>query len=108
MSMHDAHWTQSEKKHARALFEQALERELAERLFEFKERAARAETADDMWSIRAYLQEAERELERKYDYRYSQLLIVFAQLLCEGRVTEEQLAFLSNEKLGYIHRVASP
>lgn len=107
MPIHDAHWTQSEKKHARALFEQALERELAERLSEFKARAARADTAEDMWSIRDYLQESERELERKYDYRYSQLLIVFGQLLREGRVTEVQLAFLSDEKLGYVHRVAS-
>jgi hypothetical protein len=107
MPIHDARWTQSEKKHARALFEHALERELAERLAEFKARAARASTADEMWSIRHYLQESGRELERKYDYRYSQLLIVFGRLLREGRVTEEQLAFLCQEKLGYLHRVAS-
>jgi len=64
MPMHDAHWTQSEKKHARLLFDQTLECELQERLFEFKARAARAKTVDDMWSIRDYLQQSERELER--------------------------------------------
>ncbi len=104
--MHDARWTQSEKKHARALFDQALERELGEHLANFKERAAPAKPAGDMWSIQDHLEQTQREIERKYDYRYSQLLFVFGQLLREHRVTEEQLAFLSEDKHGYIRRSA--
>ena len=105
--MYDARSTQSEKKHARTLFDLALERELGEYLAEFKKRAANAKTAEDMWSIRDYLEKIGREVDQKYDYRYSQLLIVFGRLLRERRVTEDQLAFLSEEKLNYIKRVAS-
>ncbi len=105
--MYDARWTQSEKKNARALFDLALERELAEHLAEFKMKAASAKTAEDMWSIRDHLVTIGREVERKYDYRYSQLLIVFGKLLRERRITEDQLAFLSEDKLDYIQRVAS-
>ena len=43
----------------------------------------------------------------KYDYRYSQLILVFSRLLREGRIREEQLAGLSEEKLSYIRRVLS-
>jgi hypothetical protein len=106
-SMHDIRWSPAEKKHARALFEQVLERELAERIAQFKALSASAKTADDMWSIRRHLEHSERELERKYDYRYSQLLFVFGRLLREGRVTVDQLAFLSEEKLDVIDRIAS-
>lgn len=105
--MHDLQWSPSEKKHARALFDQALRHELSERIAEFKERAAGVSSPDDMWSVRRYLEQSERDVERKYDYRYSQLLVVFGTLLREGRVTEEQLAFLSEEKLAYVSRVAA-
>lgn len=105
--MQNVHWSPSEKKIARAVFDQALANELAEVLAEFKRRAANATTADAMWSVRHYLDKAEREIEQKYDFRYSQLLIVFGRLLYEGRTTIEQLGGLSEEKLDYIRLVAS-
>lgn len=40
-----------------------------------------------------------------YDYRYSQLIFVFVGLLREGRINEEQLHGLSEEKLSYIERI---
>ena len=105
--MHDVHWSASEKRLARAVFEQALAQELAEILAEFKTRATRATNAEEMWLIRDYLEQAQREIQRKYDFRYSQLLVVFGLLLREGRIAGGQLVGLSEEKLGFIHRVAS-
>jgi hypothetical protein len=104
--MSDFHWSPSEKKLARELFDQALSTELAQRLAEFKAKSAAASSAEDMWSLRSYLEDSEREIQRKYDYRYSRLLIVFAELLREGRVTREQLAGLHAEKQAYIDRIA--
>jgi hypothetical protein len=105
--MHDIKWSHSEKRHARAVFDRALTQELEERLAAFKARAAGTQSAEEMWSMRAHLEDSEHEVQRKYDFRYSQLIVVFGQLLREGRVTEEQLAGLSEEKLTYIRKVAA-
>lgn len=100
-------WTTSEKKIARRVFERALGAELAEVMSAFKTMAASAALPDDMWSAEAFLANARRSIDRKYDYRYSQLLLVFGQLLREGRVTEEELSALSDDKVQAIARVAT-
>ena len=105
--MHDLKWSQAEKKIARRVFEAALVVELSEVLSELKERAAAAAEPDDMWSIERYLQRRRLEIDQKYDYRYSQLLLVFGHLLREGRIQVEQLSGLSEDKLAYIDRFAS-
>ena len=84
--MYDLKWSESEKKLARRVFEAALTAELAEIMAEFKARAATAAEPDDMWSIQEHLQHKRREIDEKYDYRYSQLPLVFGQLLREGRM----------------------
>jgi exopolyphosphatase/pppGpp-phosphohydrolase len=100
-------WTEREKKIARRVFDAALQRELAEVMAEFKSRAASAKVPDDMWSVEEYLSQARREIDRKYDYRYSQLEFVFGRLLREKRIEEPELQGLSEERLVYIRRVAS-
>ena len=105
--MYDEKWRQSEKKLARRVFESALQTELAEVMADFKARAAAAVEPDDMWLIEEYLRDKRRGIDRKYDYRYSQLPMVFGILLREGRIQEAQLLGLAEEKLSYIRRVAS-
>lgn len=105
--MHDLKWSESEKKLSRRLFEAALETELAEVMTEFKAKAAAAETPEEMWAIQGYLAHKQREIEEKYDYRYSQLILVFGRLVREGRLREDQLHGLSEEKLSYIQRILS-
>jgi hypothetical protein len=74
---------------------------------DFKARAAAVAEPHEMWSIQEYLARKQREIDRKYDYRYSQLHLVFAQLIREGRVQQAQLAGLSEEKRADIWRSAS-
>lgn len=81
--------------------------ELAEVMNTFKTMAASAALPDDMWSAEAFLANARRSIDRKYDYRYSQLLLVFGQLLREGRITEEELSGLADDKVQAITRVAT-
>lgn len=95
-------WTDKEKKIARRAFDAALERELAATLAAFQKKAAGAHSFDDLWDIHDYLEKTQRALDSKYDYRYSQLVFVFAQLLRDRRITEAELAGLSEEKLGAI------
>jgi len=103
----DVKWSEAEKKLARRVFEAALVAELAEVIADFKARAAAVVAADDMWEIEERLRNKRQEIDRKYDYRYSQLIFVFGRLLREGRVQEAQLAGLAEEKLDGIRRIAS-
>jgi hypothetical protein len=105
--MSSVKWSDSEKRVARRVFEAALQGELAEVMAEFKRRAATAKEPEDMWSVEQYLATARRDIDSKYDYRYSQLDLVFGRLLREGRIEEGHLHGLSEEKLAYIRRVAS-
>ena len=105
--MYDMKWSDTERKLARQVFVSALATELAEVIADFKQRAAIAEVPDDLWEIAEHLQSKRRDIDQKYDYRYSQLILIFARLVREGRIQEAQLAALSDEKLDQIRRVAS-
>lgn len=102
--MYELKWSEPEKKLARRVFEAALAAELAEVMAEFKARAA---APDDLWDIQEFLYRSRREIDEKYDYRYSQLILVLGRLLREARIEEAQLAGLSAEKLSSIRRIAS-
>ena len=104
--MSDGTWKTSEKKIARRVFDAALQSELAEIMARFKLRAASIKEPDDMWEIQTYLAHAQREIDNKYDFRYSQLEIVFGRLLREGRIEDQDLSGLSEEILSNIRRIA--
>ncbi len=106
-AVHDLKWSTSEKKLARAVFDAALKRECASILCEFKMRASEARTTQDMWDIEDYLTRQRRDIDSKYDYRYSQILLVFGRLLREGRIEECELHGLSPEKLSQVQQIAS-
>lgn len=103
--MDNLKWSESEKKLSRRIFESALETELNEVMAEFKSKAAAAATPEAMWAVENYLAQKRREIDGKYDYRYSQLLFVFGGLVREGRVREEQLSGLSEDKRSDIRRM---
>jgi triphosphoribosyl-dephospho-CoA synthetase len=105
--MYDLKWSESEKKVARRVFDAAVAAELSEVMADFKARAAAASEPDDMWSTQEFLYRKRREIDEKYDYRYSQLLLVFGRLLREGRIHEAQLSDLAEEKLSYIRHIVS-
>lgn len=74
---------------------------------ELKRREATAKEPQDMWSVERFLTKARKDIDSKYDYRYSQLEIVFARLVREWRIAERDLQGLSEEKLARIRRVVS-
>lgn len=105
--MDDFKWSASEKKAARAVFEAALQRECAAILAKLKELAKSATAPQDLWEIEEYLARQRRQIDSKYDYRYSQLILVFGKLLRENWIREEELQAFSPEKLDYIRRIAT-
>jgi hypothetical protein len=66
----------------------------------------RIEQPSDLWELERYRTERRKEIDRQYDYRYSVLLTVFADLIQKGRLREPDLQRLSAEKLRHIHHRA--
>ncbi|TGQ63857.1 hypothetical protein EN829_021590 [Mesorhizobium sp. M00.F.Ca.ET.186.01.1.1] len=98
MSSDDFSWSGSEKKIARHAFDTALEAALAKTMAEFKSKASAAKLPAEMWEVEDYLRHQRREIDRTFDYRYSQLLYVFAHLIRAGHLDESLLAGLSQDK----------
>ena len=100
-------WSKSEKAIARKAFDAALERELQEVIQEAKQKAGQIKEPAAMGSyIEHYLTERRKEIDRKYDYRYSQLDLVFGRLLRERWIDEEELRGLGEDKLRAIRSYA--
>ena len=105
--MNNLEWSKAEKQAARRAYDAAYEKEC---------RAIRAkvvqmlEAEDDVrqiWRVHDYLSEQRRETDDKYDYRYSQLIWVFARLLVEGWITEADLSGLREDKVQKIKYLAT-
>ena len=99
-------WSRSEKTIARKAFDAALGRELHEVIQEAKKMASQIQQSSDLWDLEHYLTERRKEINRKYDYRYSQLTHVFGRLLYEKRLREEELSGLREDKLTPIRSFA--
>jgi hypothetical protein len=92
-------WSKSEKAVARTAFDAALKRELHEVMQQAKQMASQIKEPTDLWDLEHYLTQRRKEIDRKYDYRYSQLTQVFGRLLYETRLSEEDLRGLRDDKL---------
>jgi len=95
-------WSRSEKIIARTVFDAALGRELHEVIQEAKKMASQIQQSSDLWDLEHYLTQRRKEIDRKYDYRYSQLTQVFGRLLYEKRLHEEELRGLGEDKVKLI------
>jgi hypothetical protein len=102
----EATWSKSEKAIARTAFDAALKRELQDVMRKTKQMANQIKEPADVWELEHYLTERRKEIDRKYDYRYSRLTQVFGRLLYEKRLGEEELAGLREDKLKSIRAFA--
>jgi hypothetical protein len=99
-------WSKSEKAIARTAFDAGLKRELQDVMRKTKQMANQIKEPADVWELEHYLTERRKEIDRKYDYRYSQLTQVFGRLLYEKRLGEEELGGLREDKLKSIRSFA--
>ena len=104
--MRELHWSHSEKAAARRAFDLALSREFEAIIRETKSGAAKIEEASGLWELEHWLGQRRREIDSKYDYRYSVLPLVFGVLLRNGRLSEDELQGLSPDKLDRIRQIA--
>jgi hypothetical protein len=99
-------WSRSEKAVARQAFDAALKQERHELMQEAKEIADRIKRPTDLWDLQEYLTQRRKEIDHKYNYRYSHLTEVFGTLLYETRVSERELRGFSEDKLKAIRSFA--
>ncbi|MGA2496424.1 MAG: hypothetical protein ABSH20_01710 [Tepidisphaeraceae bacterium] len=92
-------WSQTEKKAAHAAFEQAYARECKAIAGNVRARAERLDDPAELWKLTGYLLGRRREIDEKYDYRYSVLITVFARLVHEGWLTLDDLKGLREDKI---------
>ena len=100
--MRDLKWSHAEKAIARKAFDLALQRELEAVIREAKKMVGKIEQPSDLWKLERYLSQRRQEIDSLYDYRYSVLPSVFADLIRKGRLHEQDLHGLRDDKLEYI------
>jgi len=100
--MLDLKWSPSEKAIARKAYNQAFEREMAGAIAKVKKKADEIKEPDDLWKLQEHLTKLRRQIDEKYDYRYSVLHTVFARLIYEGHLSEAELQGIGEDKMKYI------
>jgi hypothetical protein len=105
--MNDFKWSNAEKQVAKRAYDAAHEREYAKLLQKTREMAASMQGPGDLWRLHDFLTQALKEIDEKYDYRYSRLILVFARLIREGWLSLEELKGLEKDKLATIEQVVT-
>ncbi len=105
MSIRDFKWSPSEKKIARAAFEKAYDNEITQIYAAVREQVRLIQDPHEVWKLHDYLSVRRKEVDEKYDYRYSVLPFVFFQLIRDSFISLEDLQGLSEEKIDAIKRM---
>jgi hypothetical protein len=95
-------WSKTEKQIAQAAFNKAYEREARHLIEEVREQSSAIADLNDVWRLNDALNARRHDIDGKYDYRYSVLIFVFAQLLREGWLHLDELKGLEADKLAKI------
>jgi len=99
-------WSRKEKAVARRAFENAYEKECKDLIKHIQRRANEANQPNDIWRLHDFLNDRIKEIEDKYDYRYSVFILVFARLLKEGWMTVGEIEGLNEGKIAKIRYLA--
>jgi hypothetical protein len=100
-------WSAKDKAVARCAFDLALKQELDNMLREVKDKVSSIEEASELWELERWLAQRRQKIDRQFDFRYSVLLHVFASLLRERRLIDDDLQGLSQDKLTLIRQLAA-
>ncbi len=95
-------WSKKEKAVAKRAFENAYEKECKDLIEKIQKRANEAKEPNDIWRLHNFLRKRIKEVEGKYDYRYSMLVFVFARLMKEGWITLAEIEGLGENKIAKI------
>jgi len=105
--MHNDKWSKKEKTIARAAFDKAYEKECIRIIEKLKKKSLKLTRPEDIWDLHDYLSETRQEIDEKYDFRYSVLILVFATLINQQWLTIDDLEGLSADKIDKIRFLAT-
>lgn len=100
-------WSNTEKILARQAYDRAYERECTKIFDKVQEMLSYIEDPKEIWKVDDYLRKKRREMDAKYDYKYSMLIIIFGKLMKEGLIVDSDINDLSRDKIDSIKRIAS-
>ncbi|NOT85183.1 MAG: hypothetical protein HOP02_10500 [Methylococcaceae bacterium] len=90
-------WSKHEKIVARKAFDLALARRNQQLIEQVNN--THAKSVDEVWALLEVLQTANRDMQRVFDFRYSQLDLVFLRLIHDGLLSIAELEGLGPERL---------
>ena len=96
-------WSKTEKKIAKQAFDLAYERKCQKIIEQIKKR--KLSNDEDIWKLGDYIHKKQKEIDRKFDYRYSQLNLVFSVFIKENLLSIEDIAGLDEEKIDTINKI---
>ncbi len=99
-------WSETEKRVADQAFKRANERETATLITHICQKATEIKEVGDLWRLHDLLSARRHQMDGKYDYRFSVLIFVFAELMKEGWLGVDDLAGLEPDKLAKITALA--
>lgn len=102
MQVSELIWSETEKEIAHQAFNRAYERELMTLIEYVREQSNNIDKIDDVWTLHDFLSAKRHQIDGKYDFRYSVLLFVFADLLKEGWLHQADIEGLEKDKLAKI------
>ena len=107
-TMREMHWSPREKTIARRAFDRALHQELDATIQKAKQMAERIKKPDELWELERLLTQRRKEIDRKYEFKYSAVLLVLAELVRAGSISLDELRGLSDDKLRCVRGHAQP
>lgn len=95
-------WTVTEKEVAQEMFNRAYAREVDALIKDVREKASAIASLDELWQLHDYLSAKRHEIDGKYEYDYTSLPFVFAELIRAGWLHLDELKQLDQGKLAKI------
>jgi Photoprotection regulator fluorescence recovery protein len=102
MQVSNAEWSMAEQQVAQTAFKQAYAREINALIEAAQAKAIAISEIEDLWRLHDFLSAKRHEVDGKYDYQYSALIFVFAELIKEGWLHLSELEGLERDKLAKI------
>jgi hypothetical protein len=99
-------WTKAEKQIAKKVFNLAKSRAYQNLIDTINSKVINSQ--NQVWELRDLLNRKAKEFDEKFDYRYSQLLILFIRYINEGLLSIEELEGLSEDKIYIIRDITEP
>ena len=100
--MNDFKWSKTERKIAIASFENEYQLEISDLIYIISRYSGEITEPDNIWRFHDFLTEKRDEIDEKYDYRYSKLILVFARLVKDGWLNFNDLKGLAENKIDRI------